>query len=260
MILNEYEKEDIDTVLHFVYSGCRSLFLFFSHFILTEELALEPAKFNLEKGTFVMFANIYNIGLTFKLPALQGDALTMLGQFCDAKLAALCSYDAATSGRNGVLSPAGDPAAYGADLLEAIWRAYNEVPESNELQAMLATFVYAGRARLFYLDGFPDLSERCPMFGNDIFKVMLGTTISAYTPGHDAMRRISVALDHTHRSQHPDRCTHCNEVFNDTKNQRGMYNPFELTVRPATYCAVCVSTTETAGIPLWRISTDEERE
>ena len=215
-----------------------------------------------------MFINLYNIGLTFRLLALQTDALTLLGQFCDVKLAALCSYDPATLGRNGVPSPAGDPTAYGTDLLEGIWRGYNEVPESNELQALLATFVFAGRARLFTLEGFQALSETCPMFGNDIFKVMLGTTISSYTPNfspdgspsspsesNETMRNLSIGLDHTHRSQHPDRCTHCHEVFNDTRNQRGMYNPFALTVRPATYCVACVEAAGDAA-PLWRRGSD----
>jgi hypothetical protein len=225
---------------------------------LTPPPALDMTKYALEKGSFVMYTELYNLGLKFGIDSLQSDALTLLGQYCDTKLRQLCTYDPTKSGRAGVVDEeVNNPAEYMPNLLESIWKAHDGIPSSpsNALQSLLATFVYAGRNRLLSHEGFHQLSEQCPQFGNDIFKLMLGKTVSEYSPGegHDAVKRVGTGVDHSHRSQAPDRCAHCAEVFDGRKNRRAMWNPFEGAWRPATFCFECVRGNEGFGAPLWRV-------
>ncbi|KAK1753705.1 hypothetical protein QBC47DRAFT_430607 [Echria macrotheca] len=242
ILLHDYPEAHVETLLNFIYSG-----------------TLDMTKYALDQGSFVIYTELYNLGRKFGIDSLQSDALTLLGRYCDTKLRRLCTYDPSKSGRSGVVDEdAADPGGYMHDLLEAIWKAYDGITptnQSNGLQSLLATFVYAGRHTLLSHEGFRRLSLECPRFGNDVFKLMLGETVSEYSPGdaHDAVRRVGTGVDHSHRSQAPDRCAHCAEVFDGDKNKRAMWNPFEGAWRPATFCWECVRGNEEGGAPLWRI-------
>ena len=47
-------------------------------------------------------------------------------------------------------------------------------------------------------------------------------------------------MDHTRKTQHPDRCECCDEVFDDDRWAKRVYNPFKVVVRPAAWCRRCV--------------------
>ncbi|KAK5651859.1 hypothetical protein OQA88_11628 [Cercophora sp. LCS_1] len=234
--LADHDDEDIETMIRFVYAG-----------------TLDPEKFHLDNGSFTMYTNLYNLGLYFKLTTLQTDALTFIGRYADIKLKTLCSYDPQLSGRSGVVSDTSSPAPFIEDLLRAIWKAYTVSTEPNELHKLLATFVFAGRNRLLLEDGFVELANTVPMFGTEMFKLMLRETRSAFCPPDTSIRRVACGFDHAHKSQHPDRCGHCNEVFDDQTNRKAMYSPFEGALRPVTYCSECVGKGENEEVPLWRV-------
>jgi hypothetical protein len=213
-----------------------------------------------------MFANLFIIGQTFDLENLRADALSLLGQFCDAKLEVLCSYEVAESGRNGVVGESSNPFSYISDLIHAIYNAYaNGFPgASTELQVLLCTFVWAGRSRLLQSEHFKELADKVPRFCVDMFKLMLGGKTDNdphYTPVPFAIQKISTGLDHSPKTQHPDRCGHCHGVFNDhTKAKKAMYNPFLGVMRPVTYCEPCVEKTKDTKVPLWRMSPQPMKE
>jgi len=222
-------------------------------------------KFGLEKASFVLYTKLFNLSLFFGIDDLQNDTLFLLGQFCDIKLESLCSFNVAQSGRSGTVSEDGDPKEYVDDLLEAIWQAYNNVvvTGSTALQTLLATFVYAGRNRFFECEGVRALSDKCPMFGNEIFKLMVGNTNGngrMFAPAPDAVRRVSTEFDHSHKSQHPDRCANCLGVFDEKKSRKAMYNPFVASTRPHTYCLPCVEENAKVAAPLWRVEPQHIKE
>ncbi|KAK4442120.1 hypothetical protein QBC34DRAFT_313757, partial [Podospora aff. communis PSN243] len=233
--LNGFTPDQADTLLKFIYSG-----------------ALDMDKFALSKGSFCLYADLYNLAQTFQLDNLADDALSLLGQYCDIKLKLLC-----TIGPDGELSSASDPADYIDDLLEAVWKAYDASREGTGLQALFSTFVFAGRNRFFRHEGFRQLADKNPMLGNDIFKLMLGKVDDKdpkFAPTTQTVHDLSSGLDHTRKSQHPDRCAHCHGVFDVAKTlKKGMYNPFFAAVRPASYCAPCVDKNAKSTIPLWRM-------
>ncbi|KAK0624431.1 hypothetical protein B0T14DRAFT_554280 [Immersiella caudata] len=249
--LHKLPEDHVETLLKFIYSG-----------------SLDINTFGLANGTFFMYASLFNLAQAFELENLADDALSLLGQFCDIKLKSLCSLDPVEPGHTGVAGDASDPSSYIDDLLKATWKAY-EVDVGNHgtaLQALLATFVYAGRNRLFQCEGFREISNTIPMFGNAIFKLMLGTVGEQdpkFAPKPEAVREVSSGLDHTHKSQHPDRCAHCHGVFDNKTLKKGMYNPFVAVVRPSTYCLPCVDKNANVAVPLWRqepLTTKEGKE
>ena len=142
------------------------------------------------------------------------------------------------------------------DLLAAISLAFTPPDIETDLQLLLAAFCYGGRTRLFTYPEFRDLAYTCPAFGNTIFKLMLpGMRASEYAPV--AVCVTASGVDHTHRSQHPDRCAHCDRTFADSaKRRKAMFNPFEANVRASTYCATCVERNEGQEAPLWRMEAE----
>ncbi|KAK3320351.1 hypothetical protein B0T19DRAFT_404855 [Cercophora scortea] len=240
--LHQFPEQDVEAMVHYIYAG-----------------ALDMAKHHPDQGTFLQYANLFTVGEYFGIPSLAEDALTLLGQFCDARLRDLCSYDVAKSGRHGIPDAAkSDASAFMADLFNAIWHSY-AVTYPTRLRSLLASFVWAGRARLLHEQRavFLDLATRCPLFGNDVFKLALGENTPRWLPSGDAVREICTGFDHSRRTQHPDRCEQCDEVFDDEVHKKALYNPFSVTLRPAAWCAPCVE--KNPDMPLWRAGGDEEK-
>lgn len=100
------------------------------------------------------------------------------------------------------------------------------------------------------------------MLGTDVFKVQLGDNSSSFIPpttikltnvpgsggsGGD-LEELKAKhfgptcsrLDHTRKTQHPDRCEACDEVFDEERWAKRVYNPFKVVVRPAAWCRRCV--------------------
>ncbi|KAK3936042.1 hypothetical protein QBC46DRAFT_270445 [Diplogelasinospora grovesii] len=240
--LHDHPEDDVDTLLRFIYSG-----------------SLDMTKFNLKSGSFVVYSNLYNLGEQFQVEALCDDALTLLGQYADQKLEEICSYDRATSGRHGVENNTVDLSYVEEDLFRAIWAAYGSVQHSTRLQSLLASFVWAGRDRLLpgFAEGFMNLADRVPQFGTDIFKLMLGNNTSQWIPSAEAVRDACTGFDHTRKTQHPDRCEWCDEVFDEVKNKKAMYNPFKAVTRPVAWCEPCVDAKKSV---LWRVEGEDVEE
>lgn len=258
MNLYNYEVRDIDTMLHFIYSGCKSSLpiSFDPTHTNPPPPALDDTQYN-PKGhhaTFEKYARLFTIASDFQLPHLTTDAKTLLGQFCDRHLLTLCTYDPTTSGRTGVLAPSPAHPPFLSDLLSAIHLAFPPTPTTpaTPLQLLLASFCYGGRTRLFTYPAFRALADTHPSFGNTIFRLMLPGTACEWAPA--PVCDTAAGVDHTHRSQHPDRCAHCDRTFGDSAlRKKAMFNPFEANVRAATYCAACVKGNEKGEKPLWRM-------
>ena len=207
------------------------------------------------------YCTLYNLGHRFMVPLLCRDTLTLLGQYLDTKLLLLCTYSAPVSGRSGIIDhtdPLLSPQSYSADLFKGIFTAYSTVSQSTKLHSLLASFLWAGRDRLFRLPGFRAQIDQCPMLGTDIFKVLLGDNSSSFIPpttikltnlpGGSDIDELKAKhfgpscarLDHTRKTQHPDRCECCDEVFDDERWAKRVYNPFKVVVRPAAWCRRCV--------------------
>ncbi|KAK0703242.1 hypothetical protein B0T26DRAFT_756801 [Lasiosphaeria miniovina] len=239
--LHNHKEEDINTLLYFIYSG-----------VLDKSWNQET------RMSFTRFAKLFALGDAFELEPLCDDALNLLGVFCDDKLRQLCSYDIKMSGRNGIIDEKSDGHdQYIEELIQVIEEAYTEVRSPTRLQSLLSTFVWAGRERLLKTkeDGsnaFLSLSERCPMFGNDIFRLTMGRNLSEWLPGDAATKAAFTTIDHTHKTQHPDRCANCQECFDENLYLKAMYNPFQVVIRPAVYCKICVRENQDNLQPLWR--------
>ncbi|KAK3376233.1 hypothetical protein B0T24DRAFT_699543 [Lasiosphaeria ovina] len=239
--LHNHKEEDINTLLHFIYSG------------VLDKIWNQEAN-----ASFTRFAKLFALGDAFELEPLCDDALGLLGVFCDEKLRQLCSYDIKKSGRNGIMDGELDGhEQYIEELIQVIWEAYTEAQRPTRLQSLLSSFVWAGRERLLKTkeDGsnaFLSLSERCPMFGNDMFRLTMGSNLSKWLPGDTTTRATCATLDHTHKTQHPDRCANCQECFDEGFYPKAMYNPFQVIVRPAAYCMSCVRKNRDNPQPLWR--------
>lgn len=208
-------------------------------------------------ATFEKYARLFNLATAFQLPHLTTDAKTLLGQFCDIHLRTLCTYDPTTSGRTGVLAPSPSHPPWLPDLLAAIHLAFppTATTPATPLQLLLASFCYGGRTRLFTYPTFRALADTHPAFGNTIFRLMLPGTVSEWAPA--PVCDTAAGVDHSHRSQHPDRCAHCDRTFADSARRRkAMFNPFEANVRAATYCAACVERNEKQEAPLWRMAAE----
>ncbi|KAK0750553.1 hypothetical protein B0T18DRAFT_428483 [Schizothecium vesticola] len=227
--LHNFEVRDIDILLRFIYAG-----------------SLDEAQFDprAPHASFEQYARLFHLATTFALRELTNDAKTLLGRFCDRHLQTLCAYDPATSGRNGHLADSPRTPPFTPPDIE------------TDLQLLLAAFCYGGRTRLFTFPDFRDLAYTCPAFGNTIFKLMLpGMPASEYAPV--AVCVTASGVDHTHRSQHPDRCAHCDRTFADSARRRkAMFNPFEANVRASTYCATCVEKNQGQEAPLWRMEAE----
>ncbi|KAM7185798.1 hypothetical protein V8F33_012188 [Rhypophila sp. PSN 637] len=233
--LHSQTKEDVETLLKFIYSGMR----------------LDLEKFSIKNGSFSAYARLFNLGETFELKPLADDAMSLLGQYCDKRLMELCSYDVDSSGREGVVDQIrGSPQPFIDDLLQAIKDAYDGIEHSTRLQAIFVSFVWAGRDRLFKEKELLAFVDVYPRFGTDMFKLMLGHNPSKWFPLANVARAMCTELDHTRKTQHPDRCEGCKDVFDEVKVRKAMYNPFSVAVRAGAWCATCVN--RPADAPLWR--------
>ncbi|KAM7212683.1 hypothetical protein V8F06_011934 [Rhypophila decipiens] len=236
--LHSHTKEDVETLLKFIYSGSKCPFV----------LPFPP---------FSAYARLFKLGETFDLKPLADDAMSLLGQYCDKKLMELCSYDVDSSGREGVVDQIrGSPRPFIDDLLQAIKDAYDGIEHSTGLQAIFVSFVWAGRDRLFKEKELLAFVDVCPRFGTDMFKLMLGHNPSKWFPSANVARAMCTELDHKRKTQHPDRCEVCNDVFDEDRVRKAMYNPFSVAVRAGAWCATCVN--KPADAPLWRRMRAEE--
>ncbi|EDO65356.2 hypothetical protein GE21DRAFT_9538 [Neurospora crassa] len=250
--LHEQNAEDIETMLRFMYADS-----------LDDNLT-RPSSLASPITTYV---TLYNLGHTFRIPLLCRDSITLLGQYLDTKLLLLCTYSVPASGRSGVIDhsdPLLSPQSYANDLFSAIFQAYSGVSESTKLHSLLASFLWAGRDRLFRLPGLRQVVDQCPMLGTDVFKLQLGDNSSSFIPpttikltnvpggggggGGGDVEELKAKhfgptcsrLDHTRKTQHPDRCEACDEVFDEERWAKRVYNPFKVVVRPAAWCRRCV--------------------
>lgn len=199
-----------------------------------------------------MYARLYNLGQSFEYKPLCDDALTLLGQYCDKKLVDVCSYEVGASGRKGVVDELrGNPRVFIDDLLQAIEISYDQSEHSTSLQSLFASFVWAGRDRLFHREELVHFADKCPRFGNDMFKLMLGHNPCQWFPSANISRTMCTSLDHSRKTQHPDRCECCDEVFDEAKIRKALYNPFNVIVRTGAWCAPCVEKHK-GDAPLWR--------
>ncbi|KAK3492082.1 uncharacterized protein B0T23DRAFT_441486 [Neurospora hispaniola] len=245
--LHEQNADDIETMLRFMYADS-----------LDDNLT-RPSSLASPITTYV---TLYNLGHTFRIPLLCRDSITLLGQYLDTKLLLLCTYSVPASGRSGVIDhsdPLLSPQSYANDLFSGIFQAYSGVSESTKLHSLLASFLWAGRDRLFRLPGLRQVVDQCPMLGTDVFKVQLGDNSSSFMPpttiklgnvpgGGGDVEELKAKhfgptcsrLDHTRKTQHPDRCEACDEVFDEERWAKRVYNPFKVVVRPAAWCRRCV--------------------
>ncbi|KAK3953809.1 hypothetical protein QBC32DRAFT_209287 [Pseudoneurospora amorphoporcata] len=244
--LHDQNPEDIEVMLRFMYADS-----------LDENLTHPPSL----ASPITTYCTLYNLGHRFSIPLLCRDSLTLLGQHLDTKLLLLCTYSAPASGRTGIIDhsdPVLSPASYSADLFAGIHVAYSGVSRTTKLHSLLASFLWAGRDRLFRLPGLRSLVDQCPMLGTDICKVLLGDNSSQFIPptmiklgnlpgGSDVEELKAkhfgvgcVRMDHTRKTQHPDRCECCDEVFDEERWAKRVFNPFKVVVRPAAWCRRCV--------------------
>ncbi|KAK3503262.1 hypothetical protein B0T13DRAFT_392737 [Neurospora crassa] len=249
--LHEQNAEDIETMLRFMYADS-----------LDDNLT-RPSSLASPITTYV---TLYNLGHTFRISLLCRDSITLLGQYLDTKLLLLCTYSVPASGRSGVIdysNPLLSPQSYANDLFSGIFQAYSGVSESTKLHSLLASFLWAGRDRLFRLPGLRQVVDQCPMLGTDVFKLQLGDNSSSFIPpttikltnvpgggggGGGDVEELKAKhfgptcsrLDHTRKTQHPDRCEACDEVFDEERWAKRVYNPFKVVVRPAAWCRRCV--------------------
>ena len=225
--------------------------------------ALDPSVHGLDHGGFLKYANLYILGENFELEALSDEALSYLGQHCDAKLQAMCTYDSILKqGAEGVVDKAQNlftPHDYD-DLYRAIYQAFGERYRPSRLTSLIASFVWAGRERLFsHAQFFHQISEQFPYFAKHIFQAILGYNESTWVPGKDVARATCATLDHTKKTQHPDRCDSCLEVFGHDA-PKSMYNPFKVAVRPCAWCVKCVDKNKGTEVPLWRCEPEKKRD
>ncbi|KAK3367771.1 hypothetical protein B0H63DRAFT_565671 [Podospora didyma] len=240
-------EDEINTLIRFIYSG-----------------ALDPKVWSTRVNpSFKRFVRLFNLGHEYSVTALCDDALALLRDFCDLKLAELCSYDTDKSGRHGVVDiHKHDPTDYIENLIDAIWASYT-VQTNTCAQALLCAFVWAGRERLlkedpYINDYFLKVCEGCPMFGNHMFQISMGVDPSRWLPmSGEQVREVTMGFDHTHKTQHPDRCASCNECFDDKNMKKAMYTPFMVVARPAAYCLHCVKKHDPNDKPFWRERDDE---
>ncbi|KAM7190434.1 hypothetical protein V8F20_009717 [Naviculisporaceae sp. PSN 640] len=238
--LHSTPKEDVEILLKYIYSG-----------------KLDVEKFGPGKCDFVTYTRLYNLGQTFEYKPLSDDALTLLGQYCDKKLAEICSYDINESGRKGVVDQIrGNPDTFINDLLRAVRVAYDDTEQSTSLQSLFVSFIWAGRDRLFQCKELMAFADQYPRFGTDMFKMMLGHNPCKWFPSNIS-RTMCVTLDHSRKTQHPDRCEGCDDVFDEAKVRKALYNPFNVAVRASAWCAPCVQKHQ-GPAPLWRTPGNEE--
>ncbi|KAK3314137.1 hypothetical protein B0H66DRAFT_630542 [Apodospora peruviana] len=238
--LHDQKPEDVETLLRFIYAG------------------------SLDKDTkksFRTYVKLYNLGVTFDLSTLCDDALSLLGQLCDAKLLQLCAYDVHKSGRAGVpvTDPQTSPVPWIDDMKFAVWTAFSTSAEPTRLQSLLCQFVWAGRDRLLHGESgvFRELVDKQPMFGAAMFKVMLGENLSGWIPDAEQVKQVCMGFDHSRKTQHPDRCAKCEEVFDEAQVRKALYHPFRAAVRAPAWCAPCVEA-HPGPAPLWRAVEEEE--
>ncbi|KAK4642579.1 hypothetical protein QC761_0085980 [Podospora bellae-mahoneyi] len=67
-----------------------------------------------------------------------------------------------------------------------------------------------------------------------------GRNLAGWLPNPDVTSHRLRTFDHTRKTQHPDRCELCGDVFDDDAHRRVMFDPYKVLLRPAGYCGICV--------------------
>ncbi|KAK0671535.1 hypothetical protein QBC41DRAFT_385545 [Cercophora samala] len=191
-----------------------------------------------EHATFATYIKIFNLADQFQVETMSDDALSVLGQLADRYLEDLCSFDRAKSGREGVPEP--KPRFPYQNLGIAILEAFKDERTDKRAQCLLANFVYAGRAVLLENQILRDIVERNVQLAAAMWHASQGRNLAGWLPNPDVISHRLRAFDHTKKTQHPDRCELCDDVFDSDTHKRVMFDPYKVVLRPAGYCAVCV--------------------
>ncbi|KAK4183624.1 hypothetical protein QBC35DRAFT_393482 [Podospora australis] len=203
------------------------------------------------EATFEKYVELFKLGDEFGVEFVRDDALTMLGRLCDQKLVAICSFNKEWSGREGVVNPRAGASVDFVDLGVALHDAFEGgIRTDLRAQSLLANFVYAGRAVLLEHPHLLNLVDSIDSIAAGLWRASNGQNLAGWLP--NVKVKTFLGFDHTKKTQHPDRCELCDELFDDANRKRVMYDPHKVITRPAGYCGVCVEKHDGDAAPIFR--------
>ncbi|KAK4173884.1 hypothetical protein QBC36DRAFT_193606 [Triangularia setosa] len=191
-----------------------------------------------EHATFANYVKIFKLADQFEVDTMRNDALTLLGQLADRHLEELCTFDKSLSGREGVLEP--KTSFPYQNLALAILEAFGGEHDDKRAQCLLANFLYAGRAVLLENRRLKEIVDRDVQLAAALWHASQGRNLAAWLPNPEVIGYRLRAFDHSKKTQHPDRCELCDDVFDSENRKRIMFDPYKVVLRPAGYCALCV--------------------
>ncbi|VBB81737.1 Putative protein of unknown function [Podospora comata] len=191
-------------------------------------------------ATFSTYIKIFNLADQFGIETMCNDALTLLGQLADRHLEDLCTFDKVQSGREGVPEPKSAFPYHNLGI--AILEAFSEERTVTDKRAhyLLANFLYAGRAVLLENQVLRDIVDRNIHLAAAMWHASQGRNLAGWLPNPEVISHRLRAFDHSRKTQHPDRCELCDDVFDYEAHKRVMFDPYKVMLRPAGYCGVCV--------------------
>ncbi|KAK3989085.1 hypothetical protein QBC44DRAFT_95300 [Cladorrhinum sp. PSN332] len=256
----EYTPEDVNTILHTIYSNR-----------LPEECynPLDTKSFNLAN-----FVKLFNIGVLFSVEAMRNDALTLLGQLCDRNLELICSYDRELSNSEGKFPDNKPPKICTDDLCLALHTAFLKSNTYSDLaaQCLLANYIYAARGVLLAdssrsstitsLSSSPvkQIIDNTPIIKAALWDASQGRNLAGWLPDRKIIVERHNQFDHTRKTQHPDRCEMCDETFDGAHRKRVMYDPHKIVIRPVAYCLTCVEKADGEPQTIFRKQGKTDRE
>ncbi|KAK0714445.1 hypothetical protein B0T21DRAFT_250714, partial [Apiosordaria backusii] len=191
-----------------------------------------------DHAKFSIYVKIFNLADTFEVDTMRNDALTLLGQLADRHLEELCTFNKSLSGREGVVERKTNFPYQ--NLALAVLEAFGDERADKRAQCLLANFLYAGRAVLLENPQLKDIVERNIQLAAALWHASQGRNLAGWLPNPDMIGTRLRAFDHSKKTQHPDRCELCDEVFDNENRRRVMYDPYKVVLRPAGYCGLCV--------------------
>ncbi|KAK4220920.1 hypothetical protein QBC38DRAFT_524220 [Podospora fimiseda] len=226
----DYTPDDVNAILDAIY-GKR----------LPEE-CYNPA--NTQYSNLVNFVNFFNMGVFFGIEPMRNDALTLLGQLCDRNLKFICSYDRILSNSQGVFDPLNVIKNISlSGLLFALHAAFikKETYPDLSAQCLLANYIYAARGVLLSTPNIvKDLVDKNRDIQAALWQASQGRDLAGWLPDRRIIVERHNQLDHTKKTQHPDRCETCDDTFDGAQRKRVMYDPHKIVMRPVAYCLSCV--------------------
>ncbi|KAK4198328.1 hypothetical protein QBC40DRAFT_331679 [Triangularia verruculosa] len=189
-------------------------------------------------STFCHYVKIFNLADTFEVDTMLNDTLTLLGQLADRYLEEICTFDKSLSGREGVVEP---KATFPfTNLAVAVLEAFGGERADKRAQCLLANFLHAGREVLLENAEMKAIVERNDQVAAALWRASQGRNLANWLPNSEVIGHRLRAFDHSIKTQHPDRCELCDEIFDNDKRKRIMYDPYKVHLRPAGYCGHCV--------------------